>query len=483
MAAVSSHEVFKRCCTRTPSELPLVVQRIHDAPREQEMVTRRSPATHSLLLPLRCVDRLWLELPMRTNAYRAYSFVLRDCPPSLDRTLKLGLSKCLEHSPSFSFLSGRYDCEARGIIDSNEGIPFTTAGVAHALDDELAASEDLLYRLADLRLPGDVKAHRAPLMTISLCTFARGAAVLTVSASHAVLDGEALMAFVACWAAYTREGAAHEAFAPALVHRLGRAPAAAASVADSPCKSWLIAQLFALSTREFLGTLGQLPRSARCPLSRPCVEISGAVLRRVKAAAAPVPPAWVSTQEALAAQVMLLMWSQIADPAKECARCSFWLGGRKYVGDSADPAANYLYVQDVTVPAATLREGLKAVALCLHDGLQQVNAAEMESKAAKVEATGVKLAPIVELFSSLKDPPTCAFHFKLNNLSKIPLPTFGASGQAVSTHALAMGGPTGLLASPDGGVRMFLQKESLPSKMTAEELASLMRQSDDFKAA
>ena len=43
-----------------------------------------------------------------------------------------------EHSAAYAFLSGRYDAAALGIVDSNDGIPFTTISLEqHALLEDV----------------------------------------------------------------------------------------------------------------------------------------------------------------------------------------------------------------------------------------------------------------------------------------------------------------------------------------------------------
>ena len=64
----------------------------------------------------------------------------------------------------------------------------------------------------------------------------------------------------------------------------------------------------------------------------------------LKAEGSPQPPAWISTQEALAAHLLLALWSTTARD-KPHARCTFWLSGRKYLRAEADPAANYLFLR------------------------------------------------------------------------------------------------------------------------------------------
>lgn len=452
--------------------LGLLVEGLLHAPIEMEHIVRPAPPSGSLVFPLLCRDAMWLKMPMQSNPYRAYAFVLRDCPSHVRLHLSSSLSSFLSESASYSFLTGRYDPKVSGIVDSNDGIPFTSRSLDMQLEDELAGSEELLYRLADLRAPEDVRWRRAPLMTISLCIFASHTAVLTVSASHAVLDGEALTKFVAEWAAHARVYYPKTKPLVTPSRRVIRRSTSEGTMADTKWKSWLYSQLFALLNYNHLRQLQKLPHASTCKFARPQLTLSAASVRTIKSEASPPFPSFVTTQAAVVAHMMVVWWGVAKG---ELALCSFWLSGRKYLREAADAAANYLFVKRVEVPGSVLDEGLMAVASHLHNALQAITASDVSGQHDDLEATSGNIAPLLEIINNMGEPPNCAFHIKINNLSKIPLPTFCPGGEAMTSHALSMAGPTALLATSDGGLRICLQNETLPKGATPSQLIAVMQ--------
>lgn len=225
---------------KATAPLPAALRAIHSGSREVEVVVRKSAPTDRALLPLKIADRIWFTVPMIANSYRAYAFALSNCPPGVGVLLKAALAECLDQSAAFGFLSGRHDPSAGAVVDSNEGVPFTTVRVEHALPEGAEHSEELLYRLADIRPSAEVAAGRAPLATATLALFSDGGAVLAVSASHAVLDGEALMRFVSEWAACAR-GVVPTSAGPS-PPREGRAAVTIPTIPAAPLKSWLFGE-------------------------------------------------------------------------------------------------------------------------------------------------------------------------------------------------------------------------------------------------
>lgn len=461
--------------TKSP---PALFRDVHTAARTNETIVRTSPATGKALLPLNSRDRMWFGIALPFNSYRAYSFALHDCPDDVERRLKDGLRTCLDSSAAFQFLSGRYDRKSKAVVDSNHGIPFSSLQLEHPLPEESNLDEELVWRLADLRRPRRAETGGEPLVTATLAIFSGGAAVLTVSAAHAVLDGEALIRFVGEWASCARGAPPGGGEPPAA--RADRATTSVPPMRVPALERLLIPKFMNFLTGRLFTALKKLPRSATCgALGRPCVTFSAETLAQIKDAASPPPPAWISTQEALAALLLLALWRLTKTQKKPHSRAMFWLAGRRFYGGEhgapADPAANYLVIIPVDVKRETLEQGVRAVATRLHDGLAEFGPKDAAEQHALYDAAdGCVSAGIKMMKDKFKPPADCACEMKLNNLSKLSLQSFGADGAAASSaFAWTMAGPTAVLADGKGGVRIFLQKgDDLPKGVTASQLKS-----------
>jgi len=225
-------------------------------------------------------------------------------------------------------------------------------------------------------------------------------------------------------------------------------------------------------------TSAQLLRdiSEGCAPPRECVTLDGTFVARLKAAAQPEDGGWVSTQEALAAHMLRVLWRACTPRTNPRARVLFWIDGRRHLGSDADPFGNWTLVHPVYVARAdgTLRD----VAAQLHAGIANLQRADVHAKlasyaalipnwpdaagtlppevtdaepsdvtdAATPEATPPSTAPPAgsavvarpfissrlhdaaasEFASATADDPTVSYTLRFNNLSKQTPPSFGS---------------------------------------------------------
>ena len=452
--------------------LPPFLKEICAAQRSVENIVREGAATNEVVFQPQAIDRIWPFLP---KTYIIYSFVLPNCASDIEDSLKFGLRRCLQSSSPFAFLGGRYSPKSQAIIDTNAGVPFTTIRINCALPwAEPWDDESLMCYLADLRRSADITSDSAPPMTVTLALFSSGA-ILTISTHHLVMDGEASMSFVQEWASYCR---GTEPTVSSMASRVARTRTALPIIHAFSVRSWFLGNVFSCIDGQFVRSVKALQTgwNPRCHLPSPavtprrCVALSADSIKRLKAAASPVPPGWVSTQEVLSAYLLLSLWQATARPMLP-ASIQFAFAGRKYF-DEADIAGNYAYSIVVVVPIEVLGAGLQAVTVWIHDSIAKHNNAD--SAKISYAALAATKGDFISLLNLVQDGKAYACELIVNNLSKTTLPVFGCQSAAASCFVKT--GPTLLLSGSGGGIRVFLQQgRFLPSGVTAFQWAQAMK--------
>ena len=388
-------------------------------------------------------------------------------------------------------------------LERPHGVEFAVAEAACLLPAD-ADSEDLLYSLSDLHSQHDVARGRAPLLAVRLTHFRDGGAVLAVSVAHVAMDGGALSRFLHVWASVSRGGG--EALLatvapPAPTRRIAdgttvrttngmgddarHAAVPPPPTPDETTRSAAYDAKSALRTSQLLRDYseGSGPR-------RFCVTLPCDLVRQIKARASPAAslPAtspglecdeasrcggadatarWITTQEAIAAHMLRVLWGACGDVRQPKARVIFWLDGRYRLGGTADAHGNWTVLHTVTISRAD--GSLRDIAREIHEGLAALTAEAVRAQLTRYERLG---APVVssrledaahtELLNA-DDDRSYGYTLRFNNLSKMPLPMFGSSEAPDSAKGpvqlLATAGPTVLLPSPDGGIRIFLNHE------------------------
>jgi hypothetical protein len=259
--------------------------------------------------------------------------------------------------------------------------------------------EDLLYSLTDWVSQEAVAQRDAPLLSARLTHFDtppasgdRHVAVLTISVAHVAMDGGALVRFAHAWAA-TSSALRDSSTCPPLDSGdasdghgacgvAGIAPPEATrltlvSDAPTPCPSaGELAQSRALDvqsatvTAQLLRDIGEGGGPRRF-----CVHLPGEWLKRLKAAAlldGGDGHHIVSTQEALAAHMLRVLWRLCGALLQPACRVRFWLDGRRYLKGTADSFGNWTVVHNVAVSDA--RAPLASVVAQVSAGLRALTA-------------------------------------------------------------------------------------------------------------
>ena len=482
---------------------------LHESCHSACSSTASTSSTPPSSLALQAADRMWLHLSFQNSSFHGFGFVLRGCSAEVEGALREALDRCL--AGPYAFLAGHVGDNASAIVppdpgtgsssapaastDHTPGVPFAVAASGCPLPAACHDDEDLLYSLSDFENQVHVADAEAPLLSARLTRFYGGGggeaphpaqssegcgaatdsgpatypAFLCVSVAHVAMDGGALSHFVHAWARVSAGEDVSTVVSPPRASRCALAACAPAAEEPTPAELASSAEI----DEESAHVSSQVLRDVAdgCGPRRACLHLPSALVARLKAAAAAgdgtVGGGWVTTQEALAAQLLRALWRLAGDRSKPRGRVLFWLDGRKYLHDEeADTFGNFTIVHAVVVPRVDA--SLQVVAQQIHEQLARVSTSAVKAQLQGYEQLGLPivssrlLAPGSPFLSLTADSDEFGYTLKFNNLSKVALPTFGPPGAGCMVESmLATAGPSLLLPTANGcgGVRLFLKPD------------------------
>lgn len=440
--------------------------------------------TTEVVLPLSWFDCSFLRQPISASAYGSYSYVIQ-CEPALGfplaERMRLALSEMVETAEWFP-LCGRIDEKRLGVVGSNRGIPFAVLDASHEfVSDEALANQDVMYATGDVRMP----AVSEPLLTVVVGIF-KNVTVLTISVQHAVFDGSGITRFVDKWAQWCRGerpvGVLRLKERQLLHQRCGEnlEPQLLSDMAIE----WIFTTVFAQMNRSFLRSLREhKPQKMHIG----SVLIPADVVVGLKAAAQDavrdaVP--FITTQEAVVAKLLLVLWRLCGDTTKPKRNAVlFWLSGRRFLEKEADVRkfdyhddyGNFVYLHRADVYADLRTASVADVAAELHESLAAITSDTIRDWLGPLEKSKVTFSGSFSRIHSLMNDKEYGYQLMINNLSKFPLPTWTSAdhlGHPLATDQLfSMAGPNALIvASNQGGLRLNVHSEALKKKATIAQL-------------
>lgn len=408
------------------------------------------------------------DSPICLSAYPPYIFLLSKSPDVT--VLKKALASALRAHPAFA---GRIVGE--DLVFSNSGVPFTVVRSKRATAP--AFLEDTSFpSLGDVRRW--VKSGQEPLLTLRLTMYRDGSAILALAASHAIADGTYMWAFIKSLAQAARGEVASKATADQRQQARGKI------IPEEKFRTTLEAVLgrrpshYPFLLRSLRHATAVLDCGHRlgfcactgCPRCR--IFFSWAELELIKAAATPsgTAGAWVSTQEALSAHILLSLARAILPDvaAKRATRTGLYytLDVRSALGMQPETPGGVLDTLAYVCIPSILQLTLREVAELIHDSMHDPGKSQFlrdqwsfTSSFADHHYTVEHSLLLGQMLRRDKDGPL-DFVLRLNNLSKKELPDFGATGGGKALAAMVLTGPS-LLVPEAGGVALHLGNETL----------------------
>lgn len=273
--------------------------------------------------------------------------------------LRDGLQRVLVHYPH---LAGR-PRKGRGVVFAEGGVPFTVASQPGISCADIVAEPALAHRHADRMSALGVQFGWQPLLKVRL-TRLRDGTLLTVTCSHAALDGNGFYTFVRNWS-WSCSG--HPFGAPVLDPSLVPPPLAVSRdelVQQAQAAGWsrlTAGQLLRVVLLTLSGKLG-----GRCKV----LTLSPAQLRRLRTAAARASQqTGLRTFEALSAHLTRMAVRLVGHPAAtRCTQVTV-LDARRHVATlPAEYAGNAAFA--ITSAGFTADATLGEIATSIQQGLQ-----------------------------------------------------------------------------------------------------------------
>lgn len=432
------------------------------------------------------IEILFAGMAMKFGAYPMLMFRL----PFADlAALKSSLAKALVRHPSFA---GRIHADLSNnfsgrVVLTNAGVPFT---VVHSRERSAPEVLEEMSMLSFGHLPSPKKLLKGvdPVMTVKLTVFQNGSAILAICRTHALADGTYMWAVIADWARAARDEPLDDCV------RTDRDPWKALYVGDieemqkgieEEIGTRIVKKPFRYTMLMGLMRAMDLVFFAGCStsLSRTRHVFSYAELDHIKRAATPPPNSlgdgWVTTQEAVAAHILLCLGRAVLSEGSRDAvtGVELWVDARTRMGLPADAAAGMGFTTVRILVEQLLEKDLWQVASVIHEQL----------KAFTAESCKKRMGPFISIIERGLGPEVIfelvqrqAYHpqkgkydlvLKLNNQSKRVLPNFGSAG-GVAHAVITNAGPSLLLPAP-GGVELFLSKDAFMGASSLQKVEAM----------
>jgi len=400
---------------------------------------------------------LFSRAPLSAASYPALALRLASCNVNI---LKAALGTALAAHP---MLAGRL-CNGEVAL-TNEGVPFTVVEDPgdYAPED---LEEGMLLRMADFRKAQRVRRGLEPLLTVRVTRYGDGSAVLAMCRSHALLDGTSAWAFLADWAAAAKDQPLKAATSAGRAAIQSLLPSAEqvdelstelhGKVLTPSWKGWAMERVLGPVAAVWDG----LFLSGAAFPSRPRLFLTDAEVSRIKASATPAPgtgDGWVSTQEAVAAYILLTV-SRVFLPADSKGRALLLLllDARKALGLPESTCMGGGVTLLGLQVRGILQMGLAEVASEIHEAAKEKASPEVLRKrwllSAGLGERGITFEAMDDL---MKLRMSSDITLQLNNQSKRRFPDFGESSGGPAQAALTNAGPT-LILPARGGIQVLL---------------------------
>lgn len=376
---------------------------------------------------------------------------------------------------------------------SDEGVPFMVVSMPET-SAPIVLQECELLDFGDWRNPRNIARGREPLMTVKLSIYQDGSAILAMTRSHSVADGSYMWKFIDTWGSAARGEVMpvpiSQERGPLRKHVVGmnsfeEMQQVQEAVLGERLKYKIGLQEALMRGFQFMDMLFFAGLSKAT--SRTRIFFSHADVARIKKMATPPVGSkgdgWVTTQEALAAHILLALGRVILPTLKKTrnpprAGCFLTTDLRKKFGLPANFPSGMCVGTIAAVVDDPLAKSLPELAGILHDTVKEFTVKEAELWFSSM-CTACKYGMVQDWFIQMegkkgKDGPFDLL-LRLNNQTKREYPDFGLAG-GVPTVALTNAGPS-LLYPADGGIELFLEKDSFCGAETAkvEEAISTIR--------
>lgn len=354
----------------------------------------------------------------------------------------------------------------------NKGVPFLVERYHDAERCPEKIAHDSILSFCSIHDPKDIMSGRAPLLTAKIHLYPDGT-VLGVAASHSIMDGSSLFAFLRDWGKACRGEIAclgNGGHRHTLVARLRDCDKkhTVERVLDHAhvSKSNLFGRILkradanmhkagSIVGREFCAHILPSLLSMGRTTERVQLSLSNAQLLKIKDLATPLPNAvgdgWVSTQEAVVAHLTLSLWKSLhSDIQTSGIACvSFLVDIRKYLCiDDNFAFGTGFQLCSIHIPKMSSLS-LKECAQYLHEECKTMtqNVAHRWCLWHRAFESRLQLDEFIQ--DAVNSPPS-DMKLTINNNSKREAPDFGVSAGGVAHEFMSNMGPTLLIATKDG---------------------------------
>eukprot|EP00929_Paragymnodinium_shiwhaense_P118623 TRINITY_DN90537_c0_g1_i1.p1 TRINITY_DN90537_c0_g1~~TRINITY_DN90537_c0_g1_i1.p1 ORF type:complete len:658 (+),score=108.43 TRINITY_DN90537_c0_g1_i1:153-2126(+) len=395
-------------------------------------------------------------------------------------TLHNGLTALVSARP---LLAGRI--RGHQIALCNAGVPLTV--IHKASPRPLSIPHDRVLSWCDVSDPNDIMKGRAAPLAIKIHVHPDGA-VISVAASHSIMDGSSLFGFLNAWgqacrgevgnlgkvghrSCLQRKLREEETLRPRRVERLingvhaddSGLVATALRKCDATIHQTGSSVALAFCSHLVAPMLDMGKTGQRVQLS-----LTNADLEAIKVAATPTGPGWVSTQEAVVAHLVLKLWKAFFSKSGggQKARVGFLVDVRKRL-DLDDNLAFGTGFQPISMLLDNMNTlGLKDCAMQVHERTLQ----EVEAVAKRWCLWHRAFEYRVMADEFMKDVQTAKADMSLtiNNNSKRKAPDFGPCAGGVVTEFMTNMGPT-LFIGTKTGMDILLEADLL-SKFDSQRI-------------
>jgi len=434
-----------------------------------EMVRpQQEPGREAEVVEFLAGEAMFGTMPLPFATFPAIALLL---PRADVGQLKSSLASALEALP---ILAGRCCQNGKAVSLTGEGVPFTV--VRTSASCALAKIEESqLLELAHFCRPGSVRAGLDPLMTIKLTIYADGSAVLAMCRAHQLFDGASAWAFLAFWSSLARgETVQPPRSDKQLVRDLMPGSEeqlqclAQKMIGRRVAATWL-SEVLKSMVKVLAPCVDTLFLNNLYGLSRRRVFFSHAEVAAIKEAATPQvsasgEDAWVTTQEALAAYLLITLGRHLLPAHSKGTACvMFLLDARKCLGlPSNQLLGNGLNFMMLKVERL-LSRSLPEVAACIHEALTTGSASpERQCQQWKLMAGACEQGMEFDVMQDLQKRKGYDIMIALNNQSKRELPDFGTASGGRAEAFMTDAGPN-LILPAKGGIEVLLGSEVFSS--------------------
>lgn len=422
------------------------------------------------------------HMPIECSGVFAVTCLLGPVDQEGLKVLRTGLETVVSARP---MLAGRVN--RNNISLCHAGVPFTV--VDHTTARPMSVDHDRILSLCDIHDPKNIMAGRAPLLTVKIHVHPDGA-VLGVAASHCLMDGSSLFAFLKAWGKACRGQTEHigDVGHRSCLQKLIRDSDRCRTVDKILCQAhlsednvfgkalrkadaavWHATSKVALNLCSHLLTpflsIGKgSPRLQLC--------LSNSQMQEIKDLAMPLPETagdgWVSTQEAIVAYLTLALWrSFFSRSAKhDIAQVSFLVDVRKPLGINDNVAFGTGFQPCSIFLESVSSFGLRECAAAIHERYKAMIESAAKNWCLFHRAFEYRIEAD-EFVHELSTSRSADMSITINNNSKRQAPDFGALAGGQASDFMSNMGPT-LFVATASGMDIFLEAEALAGASSAK---------------